>query len=67
MNKEAVIELLEALMKKYSRPNDAGYHNGVEDGIGHAWKILNGIQDDYLDGIDKDLIKMCFGEDKIIS
>ena len=59
-----LIALVEALMTKYSRPNNAGYINGVEDGLGYMWKVFNRIEDDYLAGIDRSLIEAAFEEIK---
>lgn len=48
--KEDLSNLLETLMKKYEN-NGSEYSNGVVDGLNHAYKVVNGISDDYLSGI----------------
>ncbi len=54
---EVDLDVLEAIMQKYSRmahsrnePNM--YFTGVADGINHSWKFIQGIYDDYMDGVE---------------
>jgi hypothetical protein len=37
---------IEAIMDKY-KSNQAEYFDGIVDGLNHAYKIVNGIDDDY--------------------
>lgn len=52
-NKEK-IQVLEKLINKFERMCNTKdlYFEGVVDGLNHAWKLFNGISDEYLDGID---------------
>ena len=38
---------LEALMAKYGRSRGQMYFEGVADGLNHAYKLINEIDDDY--------------------
>lgn len=61
-NRKIIIDLFEKVQTKYSKmsyhaekegkSDIAGYMTGVADGINHCRKILEGIRDDYLDGIE---------------
>lgn len=48
---EKISLLFEKLMSKFNKPNSSEYFDGVVDGINHCHKVINGIKDDYLDGI----------------
>lgn len=57
-DRQTVLDLLTKLQDKFedkgmsaSTPGSANYFFGVTDGINHCMKVLNGIDDDYLDGI----------------
>ena len=60
-DRKAVLDLFERVQAKYdlmavkaieSGKNDAeSYYNGVVDGINHCFKIITGVEDDYLDGV----------------
>ncbi len=52
--KDDLSNLLEALMNKYQNVKINGYYGGVVDGLNHAYKIVNGIDDDYLSDIKEE-------------
>ena len=51
--KSDLSNLIEALMNKYSNTKIYVYHSGVVDGLNHAYKVVNGIDDDYLSDIEE--------------
>lgn len=53
--KTLLTDYLAQLINKYKRPTtkDYAYQNGVEDGLNHACKLINGEYDDYADMIFK--------------
>jgi len=38
---------IETIMTKYSKSNNMDYFVGVVDGLNHAYKLINEIDDDY--------------------
>jgi hypothetical protein len=61
--RQAIINLFERVQLKYeniaSNAESEGkpdkivmYNYGVADGINHCMKMINGVKDDYLDGIE---------------
>jgi hypothetical protein len=55
MDNKEISNIIEKLMIKYEKmsrfsPNDL-YFEGVQDGLNHAFKLVNGIQDDFLKDI----------------
>lgn len=60
--KNYLIKIIENVMDKYEKKasdaekrgdkNSLHYNSGVSDGLNHAYKIINGIDDDYLDGVN---------------
>lgn len=51
--KEKILVLFEKVQIKFERmgKGDAEYFEGVVDGINHCMKMIQGIKDDYLDGV----------------
>lgn len=61
-DRKTILDMFEKVQTKYSKiavnaeqenkkESTISYFYGVVDGINHCMKMLNGIEDDYLDGI----------------
>ncbi len=61
-------DLFEKLMAKYEGLSNGdddfvnSYYSGVIDGINNCYKVVNGVVDDYLDGINESVTIKKFSE-----
>lgn len=64
--RQIILDMFEKVTEKYNRratqaeaadglnSNNLYYNYGVTDGINHCYKMISGIEDDYLEGVDFD-------------